>query len=170
MTPVSARGPISPGTRSRESISSSNEAILTSYEMERIGFARRLVSTTYRAFTGSRRAAERSRDCFDCSGAAPCSLSSSNLLRCATPFFAPSQQTRDQLSCKRPLSEGRRWLDLRGYRLPWVSVRNGIGADNFTPLNLDRLAGTLYGDRGRALRALLVPKDSRCHVSHGGKN
>ncbi len=135
------------------------EGLLDSYEIERIGFARRLVATTDRAFSlvtarGRLAAAVRTR-------IAPAVLSRAlgfaaarNLL-----FRNLSQIALNYRGL--PLSLGRAGGVAGGDRLPWVAIH---GADNHAPLSEIAWQVHVYGTASPALRAWCRRRDLPLHV------
>ena len=121
-----------------------NASLLDSYEPERIAFARRLVATTDRAFTGvtSRGAIAR--------------LVRLRLVPLVLPplfkfaavrrfmFRTVSQTTVNYRGSS--LSEGRAGEVHGGDRLPWVEIDANGGADNFAPLTSIDWQVHVYGD------------------------
>jgi 2-polyprenyl-6-methoxyphenol hydroxylase-like FAD-dependent oxidoreductase len=106
------------------------ESLLASYELERIGFARRLVATTDRAFTLVTKQGRFAR--WVRTRLFP--------LLAPVPFRLPTLRrslfrTISQIGVhyrKSPLSAGRAGDVRGGDRLPWVELEQG--ADNFVPL------------------------------------
>ena len=139
-----------------------NVALLDSYEPERIGFARRLVATTDRAFTGvtsSRPIARYVR---------------LNIVPLLIPFLFAFRTMRrfmfrtvSQTSVNyrgSSLSEGRAAAVHGGDRLPWVEADlNGIG-DNFAPLTSLDWQVHVYGDATPEIRALSDARNLALHV------
>jgi len=128
-------------------------ALLDSYEPERIGFARRLVQTTDRAFTlasSEGKLAERIRTQL-VPRIAPALTGLEPVRRYA--FRTVSQMVVNYR--RGPLSEGAAGDVWGGDRLPWVRLANG--ADNFTPLQaLDwqvHVYGEASADLSRACQA-----------------
>lgn len=135
-------------------------ALLDTYEPERIAFARRLVATTDRAFTGitsSTRSARLFR--MDVVPAVLPALFKLPLTR-RLLFRTISQTTIEYRDS--PLSEGRAGRVSGGDRLPWVPASAG-SADNFEPLRSLDWQVHVYGDVSPALRALC---DSRRLAVH----
>jgi len=136
-------------------------AILDTYETERIAFARRLVSTTDRAFTG---------------------VTSSTVLARAirlhlVPWLMPSlfafdavkrllfrtvSQTAIEYRAS-ALSEGRAGEVHGGDRLPWIQL-TADGADNFAPLSSIDWQVHVYGDAAPDLRAACQQRGLALHV------
>ncbi|MGZ3274524.1 MAG: FAD-dependent monooxygenase [Caulobacteraceae bacterium] len=116
--------------------------LLDSYEPERIGFARRLVQTTDRAFTlasSEGKLAERVRTKL-VPMIAP-ALTGLDLVR----KFAFRTVSQMVVNYRRgPLSEGAAGDVWGGDRLPWVKLANG--ADNFTPLGTLDWQVHVYGE------------------------
>jgi len=138
-------------------------SLLDSYEPERIAFARRLVATTDRAFTGvtSRGAIAR-------------------LVRLdVVPFLFPSffalktvrrsmfrVVSQTAVNYRRSsLSEGRAGRIHGGDRLPWVKAElNGLAEDNFTPLTSLDWQVHVYGDAATEIHALCDGRKLPLHV------
>jgi 2-polyprenyl-6-methoxyphenol hydroxylase-like FAD-dependent oxidoreductase len=136
-------------------------SILDTYETERIAFARRLVSTTDRAFTG---------------------VTSSTVLARAirlhlVPWLMPSlfafdavkrllfrtiSQTAIEYRAS-ALSEGRAGEVQGGDRLPWVQL-TADGADNFAPLSSIDWQVHVYGDAAPDLRAVCQERGLALHA------
>jgi hypothetical protein len=137
-----------------------NESILKSYEMERIGFARRLVATTDRAFTGvtSRGTIARLLRLQVVLLVFPFVFKFAAVRRA---FFRTLSQTAINYRGS-VLSEGRAGTICGGDRLPWV--RNGTGSDNFTPLTSIDWQVHVYGDAAAELRALCEVRKIPLHV------
>jgi 2-polyprenyl-6-methoxyphenol hydroxylase-like FAD-dependent oxidoreductase len=135
-------------------------SLLDSYEAERIGFARRLVATTDRAFTA-----------VTSSGAIARVLRLHilpNLLGLASRFAAFRGfmfRTVSQISLnyrRSTLSEGRVGEIHGGDRLPWVPV-NG-SEDNFSPLVSLDWQLHIYGEPSPALQTLCEARHLPLHV------
>jgi 2-polyprenyl-6-methoxyphenol hydroxylase-like FAD-dependent oxidoreductase len=117
-------------------------ALLDSYEPERIGFARRLVQTTDRAFTlasSEGKLAERIRTQV-VPRIAPALTGLEPVRKFA--FRTVSQMVVNYR--RGPLSEGAAGDVWGGDRLPWVKLANG--ADNFTPLQTLDWQVHVYGE------------------------
>jgi hypothetical protein len=120
-------------------------SLLDSYEPERIAFARRLVATTDRAFTGVT------------SGSAMARLVRLRLVPFLIPLlfrlrpvrrlmFRTVSQTAVNYRGS-SLSQGRAGPVRGGDRLPWVEPESsGAGADNFTPLDSIDWQVHVYGE------------------------
>ncbi|HEY1784294.1 MAG TPA: FAD-dependent monooxygenase [Pirellulales bacterium] len=107
-----------------------SESLLDSYELERIGFARRLVATTDRGFTLA--TAQGSTARFVRTRLVPRVLPLLfGLARTRRFLFRTVSQTGVEYRAS-PLSEGAAGGVRGGDRLPWVET--GPGADNFAPL------------------------------------
>jgi 2-polyprenyl-6-methoxyphenol hydroxylase-like FAD-dependent oxidoreductase len=125
-----------------------NDVLLDSYEAERIGFARRLVATTDRAFTvvtAEGRVANLLR-----TRIAPLVLSAFTHIDRAREFL---YRTVSQLSLNYsdgPLAEGSAGDVRGGERLPWI---DGPGGGNFRTLREMRWRVHVYGEPTRALVA-----------------
>ena len=136
-------------------------SILESYEPERIAFARRLVATTDRAFTGvtSRSALAR--------------LVRLHLVPIVIPplFKLPQMRrfmflTISQIKVnyrKSKLSVGRAGEVHGGDRLPWVKM-DGVDADNFKPLTSMDWQVHIYGKEPPDLRALCDSQKLPMHI------
>jgi hypothetical protein len=124
--------------------------LLDSYEPERIGFARRLVQTTDRAFTlasSEGKLAERIRTQL-VPKIAP-ALTGLDLVR----KFAFRTVSQMVVNYRRgPLSEGAAGDVRGGDRLPWVQLAGG--ADNFTPLRTLDWQVHVYGEASPDLTAV----------------
>jgi len=124
--------------------------LLDSYEPERIGFARRLVQTTDRAFTlasSEGKLAERIRTQV-LPRIAP-ALTGLDMVR----KFAFRTVSQMVVNYRRgPLSEGAAGDVWGGDRLPWVQLAGG--ADNFTPLKTLDWQVHVYGEASPDLAAL----------------
>ena len=118
-------------------------SILDSYEPERIAFARRLVATTDRAFTGvtSRGALARLVRLRIVPLVIPPLFKLSQVRRL---MFLTISQTRVNYRGS-SLSEGRAGDVHGGDRLPWVKM-DGLDADNFKPLTSLDWQVHVYGD------------------------
>jgi 2-polyprenyl-6-methoxyphenol hydroxylase-like FAD-dependent oxidoreductase len=120
--------------------------ILESYEPERIAFARRLVATTDRAFTGVTSAGAVAR------------LIRLRIVPLLLPsFFSFAAMRRYMFRVvsqtavnyrHSSLSEGRAGKVQGGDRLPWVEIdsSNGCGKDNFAPLTSRAWQVHVYGE------------------------
>ena len=130
-----------------------NSSILDSYEPERIAFARRLVATTDRAFTGVT------------SGGVIARLVRLHIVPLLVPqlfklapvrrlmFLTISQTTVNYRESS--LSEGRAGEVRGGDRLPWVKTHvDGVDADNFKPLTSIDWQVHVYGGASLELRAM----------------
>jgi hypothetical protein len=128
-------------------------AILDSYEPERIAFARRLVSTTDRAFTAVSSSGRFAR--FMRLRVAPALLPAIFGSKALAPvlFRTVSQTGIDYRSSS--LSEGRAGSVHGGDRLPWVKLGD---ADNFAPLTALDWQVHVYGDAADDLRKLCADR------------
>jgi 2-polyprenyl-6-methoxyphenol hydroxylase-like FAD-dependent oxidoreductase len=137
-------------------------SILDSYEPERIGFARRLVATTDRAFTGvtsSRPIARRVR--LDIVPRLIPLLFAFRSVR-RLMFRTVSQTAVNYRGSS--LSEGRAGAVRGGDRLPWVKTDlNGVG-DNFTPLTSLDWQVHVYGDATPEIQAMCDGRKLPLHV------
>jgi 2-polyprenyl-6-methoxyphenol hydroxylase-like FAD-dependent oxidoreductase len=139
-----------------------NASLLDSYEPERIAFARRLVATTDRAFTGvtsSRPIARRVR---------------LNVVPLLIPLLFAFRTVRrlmfrtvSQTSLNyrgSSLSEGRAGAVRGGDRLPWVKADlNGVG-DNFAPLTSLDWQVHVYGDAAPEIQTVCDGRKLPLHV------
>ena len=137
-------------------------SLLDSYEPERIAFARRLVATTDRAFTG-----------VTSSGAI------ARLVRLdMVPLFLPLLfkyvplrrlmfRTVSQTSVNyrgSPLSQGRAGRIHGGDRLPWVKLGVDGLEDNFTPLGALNWQMHIYGEASSGLQTVCANRKLPLHV------
>jgi 2-polyprenyl-6-methoxyphenol hydroxylase-like FAD-dependent oxidoreductase len=135
------------------------DGLLDSYEAERIGFARRLVASTDRAFTfatsqGSLAAFVRTR-------LAPIVLPALFSLSAVRRFaFRTISQTMISYHGS-PLSRGTAGRVQGGDRLPWVTAG---GADNFAPLTSMDWQVHVYGDASSELSASCAQHQLPLHV------
>ena len=133
--------------------------LLDSYEPERIGFARRLVQTTDRAFTlasSEGKLAERIRTQL-VPRIAP-ALTGVDMVR----KFAFRTVSQMVVNYRRgPLSEGAAGDIWGGDRLPWVQLPGG--ADNFTPLKTLDWQVHVYGEASADLSALCQQRGLDLH-------
>jgi hypothetical protein len=119
-------------------------SLVDSYEPERIAFARRLVATTDRAFTGVTSSGSMAR--LIRLQIAPRLMPRLLTLRAAQRFLfrTVSQTIVDYRGSA--LSAGIAGAVHGGDRLPWVSNASGHGADNFAPLTSLDWQVHVYGD------------------------
>ena len=138
-------------------------SLLDSYEPERIAFARRLVATTDRAFTGVT------------SSSATARLVRLRLVPLFLPLlfrFRPVRRlmfrTVSQTNVnyrESSLSEGRAGTVHGGDRLPWVEPESpGAGADNFTPLDSIDWQVHVYGEASAEIRTTCHRRKLALHV------
>jgi 2-polyprenyl-6-methoxyphenol hydroxylase-like FAD-dependent oxidoreductase len=138
-------------------------SILDSYEPERIAFARRLVATTDRAFTGVTSPGTIARRV------------RLDIVPLVVPVFfalAPVRRfmfrTISQTAVSyrgSSLSEGRAGPVHGGDRLPWVKANvNGVDQDNFTPLTSLDWQVHVYGAAGPAIKALCEGRALPLHI------
>ena len=138
-------------------------SLLDSYEPERIAFARRLVATTDRAFTGVT------------SSGATARLVRLRLVPLLFPLlfrFRPVRRlmfrTVSQTAVNyrgSSLSEGRAGPVHGGDRLPWVEPESpGTGADNFTPLDSIDWQVHVYGEASTEIRTACDRRKLPLHV------
>jgi 2-polyprenyl-6-methoxyphenol hydroxylase-like FAD-dependent oxidoreductase len=138
-------------------------SILDSYEPERIAFARRLVATTDRAFTGVT------------SGSAIARLVRLHIVPFLIPklfklapfrrlmFLTISQTTVNYRGSS--LSEGRAGEIRGGDRLPWVKTHvNGVDSDNFKPLTSIDWQVHVYGEATTEHRTMCDSRKLPLHV------
>ena len=136
-------------------------SLLDSYEPERIAFARRLVASTDRAFTGvtSDRAIARWVRLNVVPAVAPAVFS----FRAARRFMF---RTISQISVHyrdSSMSEGRAGDVHGGDRLPWVPPdQNGV--DNFTPLTSLGWQVHVYGDATRSIQTACDERELPLHL------
>jgi len=140
-----------------------NESLLDSYEPERIAFARRLVATTDRAFTGvtsSGAIARRIR-----LNIVPLLIPLLFRFRATRRFlFRTVSQTAVNYRGS-SLSEGRAGVVHGGDRLPWVMVNvNGVEQDNFAPLTSLDWQLHVYGESAPEIRAVCDERRLPLHV------
>jgi 2-polyprenyl-6-methoxyphenol hydroxylase-like FAD-dependent oxidoreductase len=138
-------------------------SLLDSYEPERIAFARRLVATTDRGFTGVT------------SSSATARLVRLRLVPLLFPLlfrFRPARRllfrTVSQTAVNyrgSNLSEGRAGAVRGGDRLPWVEPElTGSGADNFTPLSSLDWQVHVYGEASAEIRTACDRRKLPLHV------
>jgi 2-polyprenyl-6-methoxyphenol hydroxylase-like FAD-dependent oxidoreductase len=135
------------------------DALLDSYEAERIGFARRLVATTDRAFTfasGEGQLADFVRTRV-APLVIPAAFSFDTVRRFA--FRTVSQTMLNYRRC--PLSQGAAGAVHGGDRLPWAVAG---GSDNFQPLTGLDWQVHVYGAAGRELAAWCAQRNVPLHV------
>jgi hypothetical protein len=133
-------------------------SLLDSYEPERIAFARRLVATTDRAFTGVTSPAAIAR-LARLHIVFPLITRLSSLRRL---MFRTISQTAVNYRGS-SLSEGRAGTVHGGDRLPWVMV-NGGGEDNFTPLTSLDWQIHVYGDVFPGIQTVCDARHLPLHV------
>jgi len=136
-------------------------SILDSYEPERIAFARRLVATTDRAFTGvtSRGAVARLIRLHIVPLVIPPLFKLPQVRRF---MFLTISQTRVNYRGS-SLSEGRAGEVRGGDRLPWVKME-GVDTDNFKPLTSMDWQVHVYGDEAPDFRASCNARRLSLHV------
>jgi 2-polyprenyl-6-methoxyphenol hydroxylase-like FAD-dependent oxidoreductase len=136
-------------------------SLLDSYEPERIAFARRLVATTDRAFTGVTSAGAIAR--------VVRMQIVPRLLPLLSEFRAVRRlmfRTISQTALNyrgSSLSEGRAGAVHSGDRLPWVKTDDGV-KDNFIPLASLDWQVHIYGDAPAEIRALCEGRKLPLHV------
>ena len=136
-------------------------SLLDSYEPERIAFARRLVATTDRVFTGVT------------SDGAIARLVRLNIVPAVAPAVFSFRATRrfmfrtvSQTAVHyrgSSLSQGRAGGVHGGDRLPWVPADSG-GADNFTPLESLDWQVHVYGEATAEIQAVCSERSLPLHV------
>jgi 2-polyprenyl-6-methoxyphenol hydroxylase-like FAD-dependent oxidoreductase len=141
--------------------SRATESILETYEPERIAFARRLVATTDRAFTGvtSDGTIARIVRLDVVPFVMPLAFRITPLRR---TFFRTVSQT-DVRYRGSQLSEGRANLVYGGDRLPWVPMDGATGADNFAPLKSIDWQVHVYGAASQEVHALCERRKIALH-------
>ncbi len=138
-----------------------DRSLLDTYEPERIAFARRLVATTDRAFTGVT------------SDGAIARRVRLNVVPAVVPMifgfavtrrfmFRTISQTAVNYRGSR-LSEGRAGTVHGGDRLPWVAPESN-GVDNFTPLTSLDWQVHVYGDAPPEIQAVCKERTLPLHV------
>ena len=137
-----------------------NASILDSYPPERIAFARRLVATTDRGFTGVTSPGTIARllrlDIVPL--IFPLMFKFASIRRF---FFRTVSQTAVNYRGS-ILSEGRAGAIHGGDRLPWIP--NGAGTDNFAPLTSMDWQVHVYGDAAAELRMACDARKMPLHV------
>jgi 2-polyprenyl-6-methoxyphenol hydroxylase-like FAD-dependent oxidoreductase len=137
--------------------------LLDSYEPERIAFARRLVGTTDRGFTGVT------------SSGAIARLIRLHIVPLVLPFFLKFTAVRrlmfrtvSQTAVNyrgSSLSEGRAGTVHGGDRLPWVKTdAKGVTNDNFVPLTSLAWQVHVYGDAAPEMRAVCDARKLPLHI------
>jgi len=138
-------------------------SLLDSYEPERMAFARRLVATTDRAFTGvtsSGRVARLLR-----LHVVPRLVPTLFSLQAVRRYmFRTVSQTSITYRGSR-LSEGQAGTVQGGDRLPWVTLdTNDVDTDNFAPLTSLDWQAHVYGDAAPDIQAVCVERNLPLHV------
>ncbi|PYR57273.1 MAG: FAD-dependent oxidoreductase [Acidobacteria bacterium] len=138
-------------------------SLLDSYEPERMAFARRLVATTDRAFTGvtsSGRVARLLR-----LHIVPRLVPTLFSLQAVRRYmFRTVSQTSITYRGSR-LSEGQAGTVQGGDRLPWVKLdTNDVDTDNFAPLTSLDWQAHVYGDAAPDIQAVCVERNLPLHV------
>jgi 2-polyprenyl-6-methoxyphenol hydroxylase-like FAD-dependent oxidoreductase len=137
-------------------------SILDSYEPERIAFARRLVATTDRAFTGVTSAGVLAR--FMRLDVVPRVIPTLFQIAAVRRFmFRTVSQTAVNYRGS-TLSEGRAGAIRGGDRLPWVNPLNGVDGDNFNPLTSLDWQVHVYGNAAPEIDALCKARRLPLHV------
>jgi 2-polyprenyl-6-methoxyphenol hydroxylase-like FAD-dependent oxidoreductase len=135
------------------------DALLDSYESERIAFARRLVKTTDQAFTFA--TAEGGLADFLRLWIAPAALSGFFTFEAAREF---AFRTVSQINVNYrggPLSEGKAGGVHGGDRLPWAAAN---GLDNYGPLAAPVWQAHVYGEAKPELEAACAARELPLHV------
>ena len=137
-------------------------SILDSYEPERIAFARRLVATTDRAFTGvtSRGAIARLFRLHLVPLLFPPLFKLASVRRFV--FRTVSQTTVNYRDSS--LSDGRAGEVHGGDRLPWVEINANGGHDNFAPLTSMDWQVHVYGDAAPDLKTACDARKLPLHI------
>jgi hypothetical protein len=136
-------------------------SILDTYEPERIAFARRLVATTDRAFTGITSHGKVAR--FVRLKVVPAAVPILFRLQAARRFMF---RTVSQIVVEyrgSALSEGSAGELHGGDRLPWVTL-DSAGGDNFTPLESLEWQVHVYGAATAAIEAMCRERALALHV------
>jgi 2-polyprenyl-6-methoxyphenol hydroxylase-like FAD-dependent oxidoreductase len=138
-------------------------SLLDSYEPERIAFARRLVASTDRAFTGVTSPGPIAR--LIRLHIVPALIPALFTLGAVRRFmFRTISQTVVNYRGS-SLSEGRAGTVRGGDRLPWVKAdRNGGDADNFTPLTSLDWQVHVYGDAAPDIQAVCDARKLPLHI------
>jgi hypothetical protein len=137
-------------------------SLLDTYEPERIAFARRLVATTDRVFTGvtSDGAIARQVRLNIVPALAPAAFA----IKAARRFmFRTISQTNVNYRDS-SLSQGRAGTVRGGDRLPWVKADMADVEDNFTPLTSLDWQIHVYGDAGPDLHVVCEVRKLELHV------
>jgi 2-polyprenyl-6-methoxyphenol hydroxylase-like FAD-dependent oxidoreductase len=137
-------------------------SVLDSYEQERIGFARTLVSSTDQAFTSVTSSGFMARliRLHIAPLVIPLLLSSKSVRR--VMFRRVSQTSIDYEGSS--LSTG--WTETvqGGDRLPWIQNANGAGEDNFAPLKSLDWQVHVYGEASNELRQMCEARRLQLNV------
>jgi hypothetical protein len=138
-------------------------SLLDTYELERIAFARRLVATTDRAFTG-----------VTSSGMLASFIRLKIVPRLMPVFFKLNGARRlmfravsqTQINYRESaLSEGRAGSVHAGDRLPWVKINSSAaGKDNFAPLTSLDWQVHVYGDATQDVKKVCDARKIPLHV------
>jgi 2-polyprenyl-6-methoxyphenol hydroxylase-like FAD-dependent oxidoreductase len=135
-------------------------SLLDSYEPERIAFARRLVATTDRAFTGVTSSGATAK--FLRLELVPLVFPLLFRLKAARRFlFRTVSQTAVNYRGSR-LSEGKAGMVQGGDRLPWIKVDKN--ADNYAPLSSLGWQVHVYGEASSKLQAACASQALPLHV------
>jgi 2-polyprenyl-6-methoxyphenol hydroxylase-like FAD-dependent oxidoreductase len=139
-----------------------DSSLLDSYEPERIAFARRLVATTDRVFTGVTSDSPIARG-FRLN-VVPAVAPAVFAFRAARRFmFRTISQTAVNYRGSR-LSEGRAGAVHGGDRLPWVKTNRNDVEDNFAPLTSLDWQVHVYGDAASEIQAVCDVRKLALHV------
>lgn len=138
------------------------ESLLDSYEPERIAFARRLVETTDRAFTGVTGAGAFDR--WMRLKAVPFLLPILLKLAPVRQFMFRTLSQAVIHYRQSHLSEGQAGDVHGGDRLPWVKPGANQADDNFTPLTSLDWQVHVYGEAAPEIRALCASRKLALHV------
>jgi 2-polyprenyl-6-methoxyphenol hydroxylase-like FAD-dependent oxidoreductase len=137
-------------------------SVLDSYEPERIGFARRLVATTDRAFTAvtSSSAMARRLRLNIAPRVVPLLFTFAAVRRFM--FRTVSQTAIDYHHST--LSQGRAGAVQGGDRLPWTKATNANAPDNFAPLTSLDWQVHVYGEASQEIRMMCDARELPLHV------
>jgi 2-polyprenyl-6-methoxyphenol hydroxylase-like FAD-dependent oxidoreductase len=136
------------------------ENLLDSYEIERIGFARRLVSTTDRVFTFVTRSGRLAR--LVRTRIAPLIVPLLFRLPPVRRFLFRTVAQIDLKYRNSPLSAGRAGSRRGGDRLPWVEIEPG--KDNYDPLTSLKWQVHVYGQAASDLHIACTELDLPLHA------
>jgi hypothetical protein len=138
-------------------------SLLDTYEPERIAFARRLVATTDRVFTGvtSDGAIARQVRLNIVPALAPAAFA---MIKAARRFMFRTISQTDVNYRDSRLSQGRAGAVHGGDRLPWVKTDMNDVEDNFAPLTSLDWQIHVYGDAAPDVRAVCEARKLALHV------